>query len=38
LASQGRATIYAFDHLASGKIAGEVINHYGDEVLRVYKV
>ncbi len=29
---------YPFDPPASGKIAVKVINHYGDEVLKVYKV
>jgi adenine-specific DNA-methyltransferase len=29
---------YPFDPSASGKIAVKVINHYGDEVLKVYKV
>jgi adenine-specific DNA-methyltransferase len=36
------ATLYStkscpFDSPASGKIAVKVINHYGDEVLKVYK-
>jgi hypothetical protein len=29
---------YPFDAPKSGKIAVKVINHYGDEVLKVYKV
>jgi hypothetical protein len=29
---------YPFDPPASGKIAVNVINHHGDEVLKVYKV
>jgi adenine-specific DNA-methyltransferase len=29
---------YPFAPPASGKIAVKVINHYGDEVLKVYKV
>jgi adenine-specific DNA-methyltransferase len=28
----------AFDAPATGKIAVKVINHYGDEVLKVYEV
>jgi adenine-specific DNA-methyltransferase len=31
-------TSFPFDPPASGKIAVKVINHYGDEVLKVYKV
>ena len=38
-----RATLYStvsrpFDPPATGKIAIKVINHYGDEVLKVYEV
>ena len=29
---------YPFEPPSSGKIAVKVINHYGDEVLKVYKV
>ena len=29
---------YPFEPPASGKLAVKVINHYGDEVLKVYKV
>jgi hypothetical protein len=29
---------YPFEPPASGKIAVKVINHYGNEVLKVYKV
>jgi adenine-specific DNA-methyltransferase len=29
---------YPFDRPASGEIAVKVINHYGDEVLKVYEV
>jgi adenine-specific DNA-methyltransferase len=29
---------YPFDRPAGGKIAVKVINHYGDEVLKVYAV
>ena len=31
-------TSYPFDRPAGGKIAVKVINHYGDEVLKVYPV
>jgi adenine-specific DNA-methyltransferase len=31
-------TSYPFEALGSGKIAVKVINHYGDEVLKVYSV
>jgi hypothetical protein len=31
-------TSYPFDAPAQGKIAVKVINHYGDEVLKVYDV
>ncbi len=32
------ATSQAFDHPTTGKIAVKVINHFGDEVLKVYSV
>jgi adenine-specific DNA-methyltransferase len=37
------ATLYSpvsrpFDKLESGRIAVKVINHYGDEVLKVYTI
>jgi len=31
-------TSYPFEKLKSGKIAVKVINHYGDEALKVYEV
>jgi adenine-specific DNA-methyltransferase len=31
-------TSYPFDPPKTGKIAVKVINHYGDEVLKVYEV
>ena len=31
-------TSYPFDPPTTGRIAVKVINHYGDEVLKVYKV
>jgi len=31
-------TSYLFDPPKTGKIAVKVINHYGDEVLKVYEV
>jgi len=31
-------TSYSFDPPMTGKIAVKVVNHYGDEVLKVYQV
>ena len=35
---QGSTESMPFDPLASGRIAVKVINHYGDEVLKVFPV
>ena len=37
-ASLNSDTLQPFDKLKSGRIAGKVINHHGDEVMKVFRV